>query len=68
MFKRIAYEDWTLIIGIVSFVLVSGVFLIGAIKAIRMPKAKRDHLASLPLDEAHNLPKPSSTPPTTSHS
>jgi hypothetical protein len=56
MFKRIAYEDWALLVGVVSFVLVSFIFLVGTIRALRIPKAKREHLASLPLDD---------TPPTT---
>jgi hypothetical protein len=50
MFKRIAYEDWALLIAIISFASVSFIFLVGTIRALRIPKAKRDHLASLPLD------------------
>lgn len=51
MFKRVTYENWVLLILIISFVLVASIFIIGTIRAFSMPKDKRKHLAELPLDE-----------------
>ena len=51
MFKRVAYEDWVLLVGVISFVLVGFIFLVGTIRALRIPKATREHLAALPLEE-----------------
>lgn len=65
MFKRVAFEDWALLVGIVSFVMVSFVFVVGTIRALRIPKATRDHLASLPLeDDSSSIPTQPATPTT----
>ena len=61
-FKRIIFQDWATIIGIVSFVVVGTIFLIGSIRALFLPKAKREHLANLPLDGDTTSP-PSPPPP-----
>jgi preprotein translocase subunit YajC len=60
MFKRIFYEDWAMIVPVVSFVLVFGVFVVATIRALRMTRQKREHLASLPLDpeDESNTPQP----------
>lgn len=49
MFKRIIYEDWTHIVPIISFVLTAGVFLITTIRALRIPRERREDLARIPL-------------------
>lgn len=53
MFKRIVYEDWVHIVPIISFVVTFGVFAMTTVRALLIPKNRRDHLANLPLqDEA----------------
>lgn len=64
MFKRIIYEDWVMIIVIISFVVVSCIFLIGSIRAFFMPKDKREHLANLPLEDDKPPPAPPHDPTT----
>ena len=64
MFKRVSYDDWVVIIGIISFVIVVAGYLIGVIRAFCMPRKKREHLAGLPLEA--KSPDPSSTHDSTS--
>ncbi len=52
MFKRLIYEDWTRIVPIISFVLTFGVFAFTAIRAVLIPKNRREHLANLPLKDS----------------
>ena len=67
MFKRIIYEDWVGIIKISSFVVVGCIFLIGIVRAFCLPKAKRDYLSNLPLeDNPEDKPAPAPTAPPTS--
>jgi hypothetical protein len=57
MFQRIIYEEWVMVIVICSFAVVAAIFLIGTIRAFCLPKAKREHLAHLPLaDEQAGQP------------
>lgn len=59
MFHRVIHENWTAIVPIISFVITAGVFLFVSIRAIRLPKNRREELASIPLDG--NPKNPSST-------
>ena len=52
MFKRIIHEDWTNIVPMIAFAVMFTVFLITTIRAIRLNKAEREHLASLPLKDS----------------
>lgn len=51
MFKRLILEDSTLVMAIVAFVFTFTVFAITTIRAIRLPKERRDKLAAIPLDD-----------------
>lgn len=51
MFKRILVEDWVLLVPIVSFCIFAAVFLVVAVRALRMRKSERERMASLPLDD-----------------
>lgn len=51
MFKRIFVEEWVVSAPIISFVLIAGVFIIATIRALRLSKIDREHLASLPLED-----------------
>ena len=65
MFQRIIYEEWVMVIVICSFAVVAAIFLIGTIRAFCLPKAKREHLAHLPLaDEQAGQPVPPADQPT----
>lgn len=61
MFHRVIHENWAAIVPIISFVVTAGVFLFVSIRAIRLPKARREHLARIPLDENSNLKSQIST-------
>ena len=63
-FKRVVFEEWVLIIVICSFGVVAGIFLIGTIRALLLPKDQREHLANLPL-EGDAPPPPTPDPPPT---
>ncbi len=51
MFKRVIVENWAHFVPIISFVIFAVVFAATTIRALRVSKAEREHLASLPLDE-----------------
>lgn len=51
MFKRIFHEDWTAVVPIIAFVLTFTFFMVMMVRAARMKKAQREHMASLPLDD-----------------
>ncbi|MEP2776725.1 MAG: hypothetical protein ABJQ29_11055 [Luteolibacter sp.] len=51
MFHRVIHENWAAIVPIISFVITAGVFLFVSIRAIRLPKDRRDALSRIPLEE-----------------
>lgn len=51
MFKRVLIEDWAHIIPVISFFIFATVFLFVTIRAMRLGKAERNRLASMPLEE-----------------
>lgn len=54
MFHRVIHENWATAVPIISFVVTAGVFLFVSIRAIRLPKDRREHLSRIPLDETLN--------------
>lgn len=50
MFKRILVEDWASVLQIGSFLILFTVFLVSAVRAIRLRPEERERLAALPLD------------------
>jgi hypothetical protein len=50
MFKRVIVENWALYVPIISFVIFAVVFAAVTVRALRIGKAERERLASLPLD------------------
>ncbi len=51
MFKRIIYDDWTIIVPEISFWLTFGVFLAIVARALFLRKSTVKHLESLPFQE-----------------
>jgi len=58
MFQRVTYEDWTYCIPIIAFFIFAGKFLLVTIRALRLGEGERKRLASLPLDDPAEDPKP----------
>lgn len=56
MFQRVIHENWATIVPIISFVITAGVFTLITVRALRLPKSRREHLASLPLDHETETP------------
>jgi hypothetical protein len=50
MLRRIIMEEWALIVPIISFAVTATVFLTATIRALLMPKTRREELARIPLD------------------
>ena len=50
MFHRIIHENWTTIVPIISFVVTVGIFTFVTVRALRLPKERREELAAIPLD------------------
>ncbi len=51
MFRRVIIDEWVTTAPLISFAIIGLVFIIVTIRAVRMSKATRDHLASLPLED-----------------
>lgn len=51
MFQRVIHENWTTIVPIFSFAVTAGVFIFVSIRALALPKDRRERLARIPLDE-----------------
>ena len=51
MFKRLSLEEWQSLLTMVAFFLTFAAFLYFSIRALKMKKEKRDHMANLPLEE-----------------
>lgn len=58
MFKRVILEEWTTIVPIFSFFTFFIVFLVVTLRAIRLGRAERDRLASLPLEDTAESKQP----------
>jgi hypothetical protein len=50
MFQRVIHENWAIIVPIFSFTVTAGIFLFVSIRAIMLPKKRREELARIPLD------------------
>jgi|694.fasta_scaffold16302_6 hypothetical protein len=50
MFQRIIHEHWVAIVPIFSFIVTAGVFFFVSIRAITLPKDRREKLARIPLE------------------
>jgi len=50
MFHRVIHENWTTIVPIISFVVTVSIFALATIRALRLPKERREELARMPLD------------------
>lgn len=50
MFHRVIHENWTTIVPVISFVVTVSVFTFATIRALRLPKERREELARMPLD------------------
>ena len=51
LYKRLSLEEWQNVLTFVAFFLTFGAFIYFTIRALRMKKDKRDHMANLPLEE-----------------
>jgi len=51
MFQRVIVEDWALSLSVFSLVIFAGVFVLVAVRALRLGAAERKRLAALPLED-----------------
>ncbi len=51
MLSRFIPQDWSAICGILAFFFTAGIFAYVTWRAVRIPEARRDKLAAIPLDE-----------------
>jgi len=51
MIKRVTFEEWQAIITLVAFIIMFGAFVYFTIRALRMSRRQRDHMANLPLQD-----------------
>jgi hypothetical protein len=51
MFQRVIHENWATIVPIISFSVTAGIFLTVSIRALTLPKERREKLANIPFEE-----------------
>lgn len=51
MFKRVIYDNWSLIIPVVAFAFTATLYFVMVIRAMLMKPERRDQMASLPLED-----------------
>ena len=51
MFKRIIFEDWTIVMPVIAFFFTVSVFLYTSVHALKLSKSRRDELSKLPLGD-----------------
>lgn len=51
MFKRIIFEEWTVVMPVVAFFFTASVFLYTSVRAMKLSKTRRDELSKLPLGD-----------------
>ncbi|MFU8894152.1 MAG: hypothetical protein ACNA8L_11045 [Luteolibacter sp.] len=51
MFQRVIHHDWAALIPIISFIITAGFFIAISIRAMRLKKPEREHLANIPLED-----------------
>jgi hypothetical protein len=54
MLQRVIHENWTSIVPIISFAVTAGIFLLVSIRALTLPKDRRETLANIPFDQPSN--------------
>lgn len=54
MFKDYTFPEWVDILAVASFLIVSVIFLIIVVRALRMSKHEVKRLSHLPLEDASN--------------
>jgi len=54
MFHRVIHHDWAAIIPIISFIITAGFFIAVSIRAMRLKKPEREHLANIPLEDGES--------------
>jgi hypothetical protein len=54
MLQRIIHENWASIVPIISFSVTAGIFLLVTIRALTLPKSRREALARIPFEENSN--------------
>lgn len=57
MFQRMHVEDWAIWCPYISFFIFAVLFAIVTCRALRLSEARREYLASLPLDPPPETPK-----------
>ena len=51
MFRRIIIEDWSIVMAMVAFFFTATVFCYTTVRALKLPKERREKLANLPLND-----------------
>jgi hypothetical protein len=51
MFRRLLIDHWMSIFTLTAFITALSIYCTISIRALRMPKGQRDHLANLPLND-----------------
>jgi hypothetical protein len=51
MFKRVIYDNWSLIVPVLAFAFTATIYFVMVIRAMLMKPDRRDQMASLPLED-----------------
>ena len=51
MFKRVIYDNWSLIIAVGAFACTALIYMVMVVRALLMKRDRSDHMAGLPLED-----------------
>ncbi|AHF89335.1 hypothetical protein OpiT1DRAFT_00545 [Opitutaceae bacterium TAV1] len=51
MFRRLVIENWISLLTVIAFIVALSIYVPITLRALRMTRARTDHLANLPLDD-----------------
>lgn len=55
MFKLFQFADSAVAMAILAFFFTAGIFIYTTVRALKLPKERREKLANLPLDDSHPI-------------
>jgi hypothetical protein len=59
MFKRVIYDNWSLIVPVAAFAFTSTIYFVMVIRALLMKRDRSEKMAFLPLEEEPSTPETS---------
>jgi hypothetical protein len=56
MFKRVIYDNWSLIVPVAAFAFTATIYFVMVTRALLMKRGRSDQMAALPLEDVAPTP------------